>query len=118
MGIMCGHELAIITQKKVRTIPTNYVLEDRWSKDMRRRHTYIAMYSNDFRTTTNTARFGQISKLFHERVNLGAESNDWCRVVTTGLHELKDRIDKFICNSNEPADTPSVAKQATMTVEY
>lgn len=39
-----------------------------------------------------------------------AESNDKCNVIMIALCELRDKIDKFVCYSNEPADTLAVTK--------
>lgn len=39
-----------------------------------------------------------------------SESDDKCHVFIAGLHELKEGIDKSVYVSNEPVDTPSVAK--------
>lgn len=61
-------------------------------------------------TTPQTARFDCISKLFPKIVDMEAKSDNKCRVVMTGLCELKDRIDKFICDSIELADAPSMVK--------
>lgn len=41
---------------------------------------------------------------------MGAQSVEKCDVVIGGLSELRDKIDKSICESNEPADPPSIAK--------
>lgn len=41
---------------------------------------------------------------------MGSESNDRCNVVMAALRELRERIEKFVCESNELVDTPSSEK--------
>lgn len=41
---------------------------------------------------------------------MGSESDDRCQLVMIGLRELRERIDKSVCDNNEPIDTPSVEK--------
>lgn len=68
------------------------------------------MHSDDLRTTPQAARFDRISKLFHNIVYMGVESDHRCYVVMAWLHELRERIDKSVCDSNDLVDTQSVAK--------
>lgn len=106
-GIVCRHMLAILTQKKIRTVPSKYVLE-RWWKDIRRRHTYIAMNPDDLRTSPQIAKFNRLNKFFGEIVEMGSKSDNRCQLVMTGLGELRERIGKSLCDTNEPIDTLSV----------
>lgn len=41
---------------------------------------------------------------------MGSESDDRCQLVMAGLRELREWIDKSVCDSNELVDTPSVEK--------
>lgn len=43
---LCVTRIVILTQKKIRTVPLKYVL-DRWRKDVRKRHAYIVVDSDD-----------------------------------------------------------------------
>lgn len=76
--------LAVRTQKKVGTVPSKYVLE-RWRKDIRRRHAYIAMNADDLRTSPQAARFDRLNKLFGEIVEMGSENDDRRPLVMAGL---------------------------------
>lgn len=77
---------------------------------MRRRHTYIAVHSDDLRITPHAARFDWISELFIYIVDRGTKSDDTCWVVIRGLSELRERIDNSVCGRNEPVDPPSMEK--------
>ena len=39
-GIICRHALVVLAQERQKSIPTKYILQ-RWSKNVRRKHTYI-----------------------------------------------------------------------------
>lgn len=61
-GIVCRHTLTILAQKNVNTVRSKYVL-NRWGKDVKRRHTYIAVHSDVLRTMRHTNRFERLPKL-------------------------------------------------------
>lgn len=92
---MCQYTLAILVQKKVRTVLLKYVLE-RQRKVVRRRHTYIAVNSMICEQRCRLL----VWMIFHEIVDMGAKNDDRCHVVLAGLLELRERIGKSICDSN------------------
>lgn len=70
----------------------------------------MCLHSDDLRTTLHAAQFDRSSKFFHNIVKMGANSDDRCEVVMRGLSELRERIDKSVCESSEKADPQSTAK--------
>lgn len=100
-GILCRHLLAVLTQRKVTTVPSKYVLT-RWRKYVRRKHTYVT--SNWDGLKPGALRFDKMCNKFFDIAELGAESEDKCVVILNGLDELMERVSKgeAVCASSQP----------------
>ncbi|XP_068483329.1 protein FAR1-RELATED SEQUENCE 6-like [Phaseolus vulgaris] len=64
-GILCRHCLVVLAQEKVTKVPKKYVLE-RWSKNLRRKHTYIRSSFGTKDKDPQVKRYDGLCKKFYD----------------------------------------------------
>ncbi|KAK9292591.1 hypothetical protein L1049_020565 [Liquidambar formosana] len=101
-GILCRHSLSVLTQRKVKEVPTQYILS-RWKKDLRRNYTFVKDSYGDLGAKSYAQRYQKMCKDFFEVAVIAAVSEEKCNVVMSIVHGLKDKFltDESICGSNQ-----------------
>ncbi|XP_057463782.1 protein FAR1-RELATED SEQUENCE 6-like isoform X2 [Actinidia eriantha] len=122
-GILCRHAVAILHKKKVKKVPSCFILS-RWRKDLRRRHSFINSSYNDKETNEQVQRYDKLCNFFYEIAEIGAESEEKCDHLMGILSEVKgkmqkndDQLTKSHCPSLSPCNEEfhGISKASTTT---
>lgn len=89
-GILCRHAICLLNHKKVKSIPSNYILS-RWRKDLKRGYSRVKV-SYDDRSVPDIQRLDEMQKLFDEVAEVGTDSNNKCMMVVKYMRELKEKL--------------------------
>ncbi|KAM0825043.1 hypothetical protein ACQ4PT_069821 [Festuca glaucescens] len=95
-GIFCSHVLSVLTHKKIKEVPSRYIL-DRWTKNVKRKHNFISCTYGGMEDTPVAKRFDMLCNSFHPVAEIGAMSDDSCNALIEELRTLKI---KFSGNSS------------------
>ncbi|XP_051206829.1 protein FAR1-RELATED SEQUENCE 6-like [Lolium perenne] len=95
-GIFCSHVLSVLTHKKIKEVPSRYIL-DRWTKNVKRKHNFIKCSYGGMEDTPVAKRFDMLCTSFHPVAEIGAMSDDSCNALIEELRTLKI---KFSSNSS------------------
>ncbi|XP_059439636.1 protein FAR1-RELATED SEQUENCE 6-like [Corylus avellana] len=98
-GILCRHALAVLTLKKVKSLPTKYFL-DRWRKDLKRAYTLIESSYNVFSCNPDAQRYDCLLKKCSELATLTSTSEDH---YMDAMHCIDMLLAKYKCSKYEPS---------------
>ncbi|XP_039144101.1 protein FAR1-RELATED SEQUENCE 6-like [Dioscorea cayenensis subsp. rotundata] len=98
-GIICRHICKVLIEKNVNDIPSRYILP-RWTKDIKRMHTYIQNCYDDPQTNEEKLRYNKLCSHFTKAAELGAESNDKYMFLMNYVDEAIGKLMDNTC-SNE-----------------
>ncbi|XP_027343067.1 protein FAR-RED ELONGATED HYPOCOTYL 3-like [Abrus precatorius] len=74
-GIMCKHSLSVLGIKRVKQVPSKYILS-RWSKNIKRRHSYIKVSYDKVELKPMNERYDNLSKHFYNVAEMVANSEE------------------------------------------
>jgi len=86
-GILCRHCLVMYGQEGIKSVSDKYVLK-RWSKLMRRRHTYIRVACNTKKEEANLKRYDALCKRFYEIEEVACESDNKTKCLFKKLDSI------------------------------
>jgi zinc finger SWIM domain-containing protein 3 len=95
-GIFCSHVFSVLTDKKIKKVPSQYIL-DRWAKNVKRKHNFIRCTYGGMEDTPVAKRFDMLCNSFHPVAEIGAMTDDSCNALIEELRTLKI---KFTSNSS------------------
>ncbi|XP_059456890.1 protein FAR-RED IMPAIRED RESPONSE 1-like isoform X2 [Corylus avellana] len=95
-GILCKHALIVLNLRKVRLLPTKYIL-DRWRKDLKR-----TKY-DDLSSNLDAQRYGRMMKNIFEVALITATSEDHYMDVMHHLDMLKVKYYGLRCEPSPPS---------------
>ena len=72
-GILCRHVLFVLSQESVAVLPDRYIL-DRWRKDIKRKHTYVSICTDDVQHNPVLERYEKLHRLAVGVLEIRAES--------------------------------------------
>jgi hypothetical protein len=87
-GILCRHVLYVLTHKKIKKVPSQYIL-DRWRKNVKRKHNFIRCTYGGMEDTPVAERFDKLCNAFIPIAEIGAMSEDSCNSLIEQLRNLK-----------------------------
>lgn len=87
-GILCRHLLSVLTHKKIKEVPSQYIL-DRWRKTVKRKHNFIRCTYGGMEDTPVAKRFDKLCNVFFPIAEIGAMSEESCNALVEQLHNLK-----------------------------
>jgi hypothetical protein len=112
-GIICRHVLFVLTHKKIKQVPSQYIL-DRWRKNVKRKHNFIRCTHGGMEDTPVAKRFDKLCSVFFPVAEVGAMSEESCNSLIEQLHNLKIQLSSnSSCKNNSEqlgtleCDTPS-----------
>ncbi|XP_068492412.1 protein FAR1-RELATED SEQUENCE 2-like [Phaseolus vulgaris] len=106
-GILCRHCLVVLAQEKVPQVPMKYVLS-RWSKNLRRKHTYIRASSGMKDNDPQIHRYDGLCKKFYDIAELASAS-------TSGTEQLHKRLDDFLAKHMDNQQTCTIVTQPVLS---
>jgi hypothetical protein len=98
-GILCRHALAVLTLKKVKSLPTKYFL-DRWRKDLKRAYTFVESNYDAYSCNLDAQRYDCLVKKFSELAMLTSNSEAHYMDV---VHCVDMLLAKYNCLRYEPS---------------
>jgi zinc finger SWIM domain-containing protein 3 len=101
-GIICTHVLCVLTHKKIKEVPSQYIL-DRWRKNVKRKHNFIRCTYGGMEDTPVAKRFDKLCNIFFLVAEIGAMSEESCNDLIEQLRNLKIQppINSSSANNNE-----------------
>ncbi|KAK7382127.1 hypothetical protein VNO80_00841 [Phaseolus coccineus] len=84
-GILCRHCLVVLAQERQKQVPAKYVLM-RWSKNVRRKHTYIKTSYNITDKEPHIERYDALCKTFSEIAQVACEKPETTELLFQHLH--------------------------------
>uniref|UniRef100_A0A2N9FPI7 Protein FAR1-RELATED SEQUENCE n=1 Tax=Fagus sylvatica TaxID=28930 RepID=A0A2N9FPI7_FAGSY len=90
-GILCRHALFVLSQECVTILPDMYIL-DRRRKDIKRKHTYVSICTDDVQHNPVLERYEKLHRLAVGVLEIGAESIENFNVLEKLLIDLKDNF--------------------------
>jgi hypothetical protein len=106
-GIFCSHVLSVLTDKKIKKVPSQYIL-DRWAKNVKRKHNFIRCTYGGMEDTPVAKRFDLLCNSFHPVAEIGAMSDDSCNAL---IEELRTLRIKFSSNSSSKNNEEQLGTQ-------
>ena len=104
-GILCRHVLCVLTHKKIKEVPLQYIL-DRWRKNVKRKHNFIRCTYGGMENTPVANRFDRLCNSFYPVAEIGAMSDDSCNSLIEDLCTLKI---KYSSNSSSENNKDQVS---------
>ncbi|GLT62426.1 hypothetical protein SLA2020_350650 [Shorea laevis] len=101
-GILCRHALTILSLKKVRSLPTNYIL-DRWRKDLKRTYSFIENSYEGRSCNPVAKRYDRMMKKFSEVATITASCEDHYLDVMHHSEMLMAKYSKIGCEPTSPS---------------
>ncbi|RYR72939.1 hypothetical protein Ahy_A02g007169 [Arachis hypogaea] len=86
-GILCRHSLSILSFERVHNVAPKYILE-RWSKNIKRRHTHIKSSQDEPLLEPRSKRFDELVFQWHNICEFASESEE----LTKTLHRAFDKV--------------------------
>ncbi|QHO01558.1 Protein FAR-RED ELONGATED HYPOCOTYL [Arachis hypogaea] len=86
-GILCRHSLSVLSFEQVDNVAPKYILE-RWSKNIKRRHTHIKSSQDEPLLEPRSKRFDELVFRSHNICEFAFESKDLTRI----LHRAFDKV--------------------------
>ncbi|RYQ89447.1 hypothetical protein Ahy_B09g096090 [Arachis hypogaea] len=86
-GILCLHSLSVLSFERVDNVTPKYILE-RWSKNIKRRHTHIKSSQDKPLLETKSKRFDDLVFQSHNICEFASESKELTRI----LHRVFDNV--------------------------
>ncbi|RYR02136.1 hypothetical protein Ahy_B06g080967 [Arachis hypogaea] len=86
-GILCRHSLSVLSFKRVDNVAPKYILE-RWSKNIKRRHTHIKSSQDEPLLELRSKRFDDLVFQSHNICEFTSESEELTRI----LHGAFDKV--------------------------
>ncbi|RYR53778.1 hypothetical protein Ahy_A06g029020 [Arachis hypogaea] len=86
-GILCCHSLSVLSFKRVDNVAPKYILE-RWSKNIKRRHTHIKSSQDEPLLEPKSKRFDELVFRSHNICEFTSESEKLTRI----LHREFDKV--------------------------
>uniref|UniRef100_A0ACD5URP8 Uncharacterized protein n=1 Tax=Avena sativa TaxID=4498 RepID=A0ACD5URP8_AVESA len=74
-GILCSHVLSVLTHKKIKEVPSQYIL-DRWTKNVKRKHNFIRCKYGGMEDTPKAKRFDLLCNFFYPVAEESALCNE------------------------------------------
>jgi hypothetical protein len=90
-GIICRHVLFVLTHKKIKQVPSQYIL-DRWRKNVKRKHNFVPCTYGGMEYTPVAKHFDMFCNVFFPVVEVGAMSEESCNSLIEQLHNLKIQL--------------------------
>ena len=104
-GILCRHVLYVLTHKKIKEVPLQYIL-DRWRKNVKRKHNFIRCTYGGMENTPVANPFDRLCNSFYPVAEIGAMSDDSCNSLIEDLCTLKI---KYSSNSSSENNKDQVS---------
>ncbi|KAE8788470.1 transposon unclassified [Hordeum vulgare] len=98
-GILCRHVLCVLTHKKIKEVPPQYI-HDRWKKDVNRKHNFVRCTYGGMEDAPVAKRFDRLCNSFYPVAEIGALSDDSCNVLMEELRTLKIRFSSDSSSEN------------------
>ncbi|KAK7345047.1 hypothetical protein VNO77_15422 [Canavalia gladiata] len=114
-GILCRHSLAILSQERVKEIPSKYILE-RWRKSLKRRHAYAKTSYTTKQLQPQMQRFDSLCKQFDNVAEVASEFEETSSFVKNSICDLKEKLEAWatrLRNTSEVAVPISCAIEGT-----
>ncbi|RYR68223.1 hypothetical protein Ahy_A03g014703 [Arachis hypogaea] len=86
-GILCHHSLSVLSIERVDNVALKYILE-RWSKNIKRRHTHIKSSQDEPILEPRSKRFDELVFRSHNICEFASESEELTRI----LHRAFDKV--------------------------
>ncbi|RYR38264.1 hypothetical protein Ahy_A09g043246 [Arachis hypogaea] len=86
-GIFCRHSLSVLSFERVDNVAPKYILE-RWSKNIKRRHTHINSSQDELVLEPRSKRFDKLVLRSHNICEFASESEELTRI----LHREFDKV--------------------------
>ncbi|XP_037482142.1 protein FAR1-RELATED SEQUENCE 6-like [Triticum dicoccoides] len=106
-GILCRHVLCVLTQKKIKEVPPQYILA-RWKKNVKRKHNFIRCTYGGMEDSPIAKRFDSLCNSFYPVAEIGAMSDDAHNSLIEDLRTLKI---KYSSNSSSENNNDKVGTQ-------
>ncbi|KAJ1394872.1 Zinc finger, PMZ-type [Sesbania bispinosa] len=90
-GILCRHALTVLSQERVKEVPNVYLLP-RWSKNVRRKHTYIKCSYDAKQHGPKMCRFDELCKDFYMVAEIAAETPEGTSLLAQTILGVKDKV--------------------------
>ena len=87
-GILCRHALFVLSQERVTVLPDRYIL-DKWRKNIKIKHTYVSICTNDVQHNPVLERYKKLHRLAVGVLEIGVESVENFNVLEKLLIDLK-----------------------------
>jgi len=97
-GILCQYSFLVLAQEKVKSISHHYFLK-RWSKRIRRRHTYIRASYKHNNDDPDVERYDFMCMRFYEIAEVACQSENGTNFVLTQLDSMFATLDLPILNN-------------------
>ena len=102
-AILCKHIIVVYLRKKVYHIPGKYILE-RWSKNVRRRHTKIKIKYDNWESKAEGLRYNKMLTIFNRVSDKAIDYDEKSQIVMSSLLGVKVELDvcKEVTVCNRP----------------
>jgi zinc finger SWIM domain-containing protein 3 len=91
IGIICRHVLFVLVHKKIKQVPSQYIL-DRWRKNVKRKHNFIRCTYGGMEDTPVAKCFDKLCNAFFPVAEIGAMSEESCNSLIEQLQNLKIQL--------------------------
>ncbi|QHN81487.1 Protein FAR-RED ELONGATED HYPOCOTYL [Arachis hypogaea] len=93
-GILCRHSLSILSFERVDNIAPRYILE-RWSKNIKRRHTHIKSSQDEPLLEPKSKRFNDLVFRSHNICEFASESEELTRILHRVFDKVMDEMQEY-----------------------
>ena len=117
-GILCGHALRVLSQKNIRKLPSQYILE-RWRKDVKAKTAKFSFptATDDDPKAKMVRQYMELCQLFRQLATRASDSDEAYEIAITGLEKtFKDIASLKIKNPDEPSQVYPPAINCTTEV--
>ncbi|QHO07976.1 Protein FAR-RED ELONGATED HYPOCOTYL [Arachis hypogaea] len=93
-GILCCHSLSILSFERVDNVVSKYILE-RWSKNIKRRHTHIKSSQDEPLLEPRSKRFDELVFRSHNICEFASESEELTEILHRAFHKVMAEMEEY-----------------------
>ncbi|RYR65581.1 hypothetical protein Ahy_A03g011520 [Arachis hypogaea] len=93
-GILCRHYLSVPSFERVDNVEPKYILE-RWSKNIKRRHTHIKSSQDEPLLEPRTKRFDELVFQSHNICEITSESEKLTRILHRAIDKVMAEMEEY-----------------------
>ncbi|RYR15994.1 hypothetical protein Ahy_B04g072979 [Arachis hypogaea] len=97
-GILCRHSLSVLSFEQVDNVAPKYILE-RWSKNIKRRHTHIKSNQDEPLLEPKSKRFDDLVFRSHNICKGASESEELTRILHRAFDNVMDEMQEYQARS-------------------